>query len=1007
MPNAVTHPTPQQLTAFGLGKLSEAAAATVAAHLESCPACRQVAAKAAPSPIADQARAAKPGSSSTPPRSSVTRVQGVAAGAAAPEPAASPGNVPPELANHPKYRIIQELGRGGMGVVYEAVQTLMDRPVAIKVLNPSILEHPDTLPRFLAEVRAAAKLDHPNIVRAYDADQVGNLHLLVMEFVEGMSLADRVRQRGPVPVPHACHYARQAALGLQHAFERGMVHRDIKPQNLMLTPRGQVKVLDFGLARLRGEAAPGTGLTQVGSFMGTPEFVAPEQATDARMADTRADLYSLGCTLYFLLTGRPPFTESTAVLQVLAHIEKEPPALHTVRPDVPTELSAVVARMLAKDPAQRYQKPAEVAQALLPFIKAAAKATPPAPTATGAPSPKPSPAGGPSQVEWNTITQTPARAPVAGEVATRPAARKPWLIGAVVATGVLLGLVGLWAAGVFKVKTKDGILVVEVNEPNADVYVDGEKLTLTWDDGGKRAEIHVQPGTRKVEVKKDGFTAVGQELAFKEGGREVFTARLVSEKRLAASEPPPEPAKPDVDTTNADDRLGKGRSGRPRRRHGAGGLGTPSESPDAVQTKPPEEPPAPPVPTDGFEALFDGRTLAGWRTHPRQPGDWRVENGMLVGSGPALSYLYTVRDDFQDVHVRVEARISDRGNSGVFVRAPFGPSLPANNPVLPLGYEAQINSTHRDARKTGSLFAGPDGAVVKVLRTAVPPGEWFALEVLAQGNRIMVKVNGETTADYTDSKRLFGRGCIALQQQDSATVAEFRRIEVKELAPVEAAPAPNVSRTDPSFETFTGVIKQEHEVYNASMRRAEATLLAAFDRQLHTLAGSQTSPENRLKMIETVKAERVAFEARGRIPWSAGLRGATQDYLKAVAASRQRLTQAFDNVIDQYLKRQNDDKAKVFSDEKRQALQAKVLAVWNYTWAPGKTSRMEFLSNGNVAGGPVTWRLAKDVVILVRPDRAVKGGRWIDTCRCSADGKTMAGKNQLGHAKSGRLVDGP
>ncbi len=287
-----------------------------------------------------------------------------------------PPDLPPELANHPRFRVVRELGRGGMGVVYQAEHRMMERRVALKVIRRALLDHPDALARFHAEVKAAARLSHPNIVAAYDAEQAGDLHLLVMEYVEGTDLARVLARKGPLAVAHACHFARQAALGLQHAHEQGMAHRDIKPQNLMLTPRGRVKVLDFGLARLRSEQGQTGGLTQQGAFMGTPEYVAPEQAADARAADIRADIYSLGCTLYALLTGNPPFAGDTALTVVLAHLQQEPPPLRTVRPDAPPELEAVVARMLEKDPARRYQTPAEVAQALAPFAKPGQAAAP-------------------------------------------------------------------------------------------------------------------------------------------------------------------------------------------------------------------------------------------------------------------------------------------------------------------------------------------------------------------------------------------------------------------------------------------------------------------------------------------------------------------------------------------------------------------------------------------------------------------------------------------------------
>jgi serine/threonine protein kinase len=366
MPEISTHPTARALALFGHGKLSEDQAANISAHLEVCSDCRAAVANLPPDSFMGKVKAADPAAASRPPVASPSRLGQTTAGAA-------PADVPAELANHPKFRIIRELGRGGMGVIYLAEHRAMEKNVALKVISPAVLDNPEALARFRAEVRAAGKLDHQNIARAFDADEAGQLHFLVMEFVEGVSLAQLLEQKGPLPVASACHYARQAALGLQHASEQGMVHRDIKPQNLMLTPKGLVKVLDFGLARLRTERKAGPRLTQLQSFMGTPEYVSPEQAMDAREADIRADIYSLGCTLYCLLAGRPPFVGETAMQVVLAHIEQEAAPLHELRPDVPADLSAVVAKMLAKDPAQRYQRPIEVAQALLPFAKAGAK----------------------------------------------------------------------------------------------------------------------------------------------------------------------------------------------------------------------------------------------------------------------------------------------------------------------------------------------------------------------------------------------------------------------------------------------------------------------------------------------------------------------------------------------------------------------------------------------------------------------------------------------------------
>lgn len=353
------HPSPEQLTAFGLGRLPPALQAEIERHITGCDACC-----AALRQVSDDTLTGR------------LRQMNTSIDTPAPAKAAVPGNelaVPPELADHPRYRILKVLGTGGMGIVYQAEHRLMERPVALKVISPNLVNNSVAVQRFRQEARAAARLAHPNIVTAYDAEQAGELQILVMEFIDGISLARLVEKRGPLPVAQACQFIRQAALGLQHAHVSGMVHRDIKPQNLMLTRKGQVKVLDFGLARLRGQGqGPPREITKLGTVLGTPDYIAPEQASDSRTVDIRADIYSLGCTLYFLLTGQPPFPRGSTTEKLLLHLEAIPIPLTMKRPDVPVELAALVSRMMAKDPAERYQTPEEVARALVPFAKGTA-----------------------------------------------------------------------------------------------------------------------------------------------------------------------------------------------------------------------------------------------------------------------------------------------------------------------------------------------------------------------------------------------------------------------------------------------------------------------------------------------------------------------------------------------------------------------------------------------------------------------------------------------------------
>jgi serine/threonine protein kinase len=273
-----------------------------------------------------------------------------------------------------KYRLLERVGRGGMGTVYKARHEVMGRVVALKVMARNLVTDADAVARFQREVRVAASLSHPHIVTAYDADCAGDVHFLVMEFVDGRDLHWWIKQGAPLPVAWSCECIRQAALGLEYARSRGLVHRDIKPSNLLVSqPNDQapplVKILDMGLARLASEKQDSGGLTQSGQIMGTPDYMAPEQAENVHAADTRADIFSLGCTLFQMLTGQLPFSGATLVAKLLARTQRDAPSLQTMRPEVPAGLAAVVARMLARRPEDRYQTPAEVAEALAPLAQ--------------------------------------------------------------------------------------------------------------------------------------------------------------------------------------------------------------------------------------------------------------------------------------------------------------------------------------------------------------------------------------------------------------------------------------------------------------------------------------------------------------------------------------------------------------------------------------------------------------------------------------------------------------
>ncbi|MGY8767760.1 MAG: serine/threonine protein kinase [Pirellulales bacterium] len=250
-----------------------------------------------------------------------------------------------------KYLILDKIGEGGMGAVYQAKHSRLDRIVALKVLPRESKKNQAVIARFLQEAQTAAKLSHPNIVATHDSDEAHGYQFLVMEYIDGKDLSVSIKRNGALSVAKAVNYLIQAARGLEYAHSQGIIHRDIKPHNLLADSKEVVKILDMGLARFEDRSENRDDLTQEGAIMGTVDYMPPEQAIDTKSVDRRADLYSLGCTLHYFLTGKPPFEGDSLLVKMLAHREQAPPDLTQVRKDVHPQLNFVFQKLMAKLPA--------------------------------------------------------------------------------------------------------------------------------------------------------------------------------------------------------------------------------------------------------------------------------------------------------------------------------------------------------------------------------------------------------------------------------------------------------------------------------------------------------------------------------------------------------------------------------------------------------------------------------------------------------------------------------
>ncbi|HEV3078356.1 MAG TPA: family 16 glycoside hydrolase, partial [Gemmataceae bacterium] len=515
---------------------------------------------------------------------------------------------------------------------------------------------------------------------------------------------------------------RQAAIGLQHAFEKGMVHRDIKPQNLMLGAQGRVKILDFGLARFAMESVTAaaevpansnqkTGLTQAGTIMGTPDYMAPEQAADARRADIRADIYSLGCTLYDLLTGQPPFPEGTIIQKVMAHHERKPRPLADFRADVPRELTDVLARMLAKSPAERQQTPVEVAKALVPFVKPSA-----VPEKDALPKVDKTAGAGDSVRSRSAKTTLPVASAsvekeliaIANEESRKPRPAKsrrlsrkrqePWY---------LKKPVWLTGAAALTVLVALGIIVLARNRTPLPLPPPAKATLTVQADGADAAVLVMQDGKQMGRIDPKQVPSVelesGRYHLELEGAPEG-----ISLSRKTATLLPGDAVIVKVQRTRSS-------------ADAAGKL--------AKETKPSAEPERPTGPGQAakFVPLFNGENLNGWEKVGK--GDWTVENGVLRAQGAESPGWLATERIYADFELTLEYRLGPKGNSGVFVHA-WKEGNPNGGQFLEIQLiDDQAYNTVGKDNGTAAIFGvvAPRPAVQSV------PNSWHKLSIRAEG----------------------------------------------------------------------------------------------------------------------------------------------------------------------------------------------------------------------------------------------------------------------------------
>ncbi|MBS0203197.1 MAG: protein kinase [Planctomycetes bacterium] len=682
------------------------------------------------------------------------------------------------------YVLMEKIGAGGMGQVFKAEHRRMHRTVAVKVLPANTMKDPATVARFEREVTAAAKLRHPNIIAADDADQANDVHFLVMEYVDGSDLAALVKKNGPFQADKAVNYILQAAKGLEFAHAEGVVHRDIKPANLLLDKKGTVKILDMGLARIHGDADQAE-LTSTGAVMGTVDYMPPEQALNTKTADARADIYALGCSLYYLLTGKATYDGDTLMAKLLAHREQPIPDLREVCPEVPESLELVFKKMVAKRIEDRYQsitatiadleacrsglsntvsrQSSDADHTIIGQDKSVSSQLATLSQTIREPVGKrKTPSIDVDHTDFqddhqrapkNSLpTKKPAKRPSnGGKNALRKGQKKLLIVGC-----AALGALILLAGAVINMKSRDGhgTLVVTVSEPDAEVQVLNEMDAVEITRKGEKGPITIAvvPGKHRLKIQKDGFEIFTDSFEIKSGASESITAKLtpLDGKAPVAGMKPSATEKP--------------RSG-----------------------------------LDGdWKPLFDGKSLTGWTG---DVGLMTVENGILVNDGKRG--IVTVPGEYQDFEVEVEFRLATGGNSGL------GISYGGNGDPAENGLEVQMLDDDeypavKDTQKCGSIY----------LLAASKPGQfkrwpqWNQFRVVSSGDDVRVELNSvlitavtrtslkQRSPQHAGIRRTSGKVCLFPHTGRS----EYRSFRIRSTVPTTAKPIKTLN--DSAFQQW-------------------------------------------------------------------------------------------------------------------------------------------------------------------------------------------------------------